>query len=103
MLQLSLLGRMGRRRIVPTVVLAVVRVCVASGRPDLIEDALFTKQHVDEVRAKIESERAPQPAAAVAAPANRSILGGEPTPQQRDALAAAIQRRMEQVYPKRAP
>jgi hypothetical protein len=83
--------------------IAIVRACVNAGRADLIEDALFARQDVAEVQAKIERERAPQPAAAAAtAPANRSIFG-EPSPAERDKLAVALQRRFEQVYPKRAP
>ena len=76
--------------------LTIVRTCVNAGRPDLIEDALFERLSVSDLRAKIEAERPAAPA-----PAASPSVFGEPTPQQRDALAAAIQRRMEQVYPKR--
>jgi hypothetical protein len=69
----------------------VVRCCVAAGRADLIEPSLIDRQHVGEVRAKIESERAARPAPLPAAAANNSIFGG-PTP---DALTAAIKKRFE--------
>ena len=78
--------------------LTIVRTCVNGGRPDLIEDALFERLSVSDLRAKIEAERpaAPSPAAkpSPAKPAaSRSILGDEPSPEQADALAAALARR----------
>jgi hypothetical protein len=68
-------------------ILEIVRCCVAAGRPELIEQALIDRQHVGEVRAKIESERAARPAAA-----SRSVFGG-PSPEQLDALTEAVRRR----------
>ena len=70
-------------------ILEVVRVCVKANRSDLIEPALVDRLHASEVRDRIATERAAQPAAAVT-PASRSIFG-EPTPQQR-AMAAGARR-----------
>ena len=74
--------------------LAIVRICVNANRPDLIESALFDRQSASDVRAMIgatiESERSSRPAAATT-----PVFPGGPTPQQRDALAAAIKRRFE--------
>jgi hypothetical protein len=72
--------------------IAIVRLCVNAGRADLIEDALFDRPSVSDLRAKIEAER---PTRSPAAPVSRSLFGAGPTPQQADALAAAIKRRFE--------
>ena len=82
--------------------IAIVRTCVNANRADLIEDALFDGKTASDVRAMIgatiEIERPSRPATAnttAPAAASRSIFGDGPTPQQRDALAAAIKRRFE--------
>jgi hypothetical protein len=75
--------------------IAIVRTCVNANRADLIENALFERQSVSALRAQIESERAESERATRPATASRSLFGDGPTPQQRDALAAAIKRRSE--------
>jgi hypothetical protein len=64
---------------------------VRANRADLIEGALIDRQHASAVMARVEIERAARPAPAAA---SRSIFG-DPTPEQRDALAQAICRRFE--------
>ena len=76
--------------------IAIVRTCVNANRADLIENALFDGQSVDELRAIIDSERPTRPAAARS---NRSRFDG-PTPQQRDALTEAVRRRFEAMAAK---
>jgi hypothetical protein len=71
-------------------ILAIVRLCVASNRGDLIEPSLVDRQHVSAVMAKIEAERT----ARRPADQGRSSLDG-PTPEQADALAEAVKRRFE--------
>jgi hypothetical protein len=76
--------------------LEIVRNCVNAGRADLIEEALFGRLSISDLRAKFEAEYvAPAKAAAKPAAGTRSIFGDGPTPEQRDALAAAIKRRFE--------
>ncbi len=48
------------------------------------------------------TEPAARPAMAGATGEGRGLFSG-PTPAERDKLAVALQRRFEQVYPKRAP
>ena len=79
--------------------IAIVRLCVNANRADLIENALFDRQSASDVRAMIggmiESERTSRPAAATT-----PLFPGGPTPQQRDALAAALKKRFESMYGK---
>jgi hypothetical protein len=86
-------------------IIEVVRTCVAAGRADLIEPSLIDRQHVADVRARIEADKAkPLRAAAAGSPAapqpaagttSRRSLFGEPTAEQRDALAEATRKRFE--------
>ena len=83
-------------------VLSIVRTCVNAGRADLIEDGLFDRLSLSELRAKIEAEGAAHPAAATTtapAAASRSSFG-EPTAGERDVLAAVLQKRFAAMYPK---
>ena len=80
----------------------IVKACLAAQQPDMIVRALIERRSPESVEAELAAANlTPQPAAPAPAAKPTSIFG-EPTPQQRDALAVAIQRRLEQVYPKRA-
>ena len=71
----------------------IAELCMLAGRPDRIAEFLGGRLTPGEVRDRLSAApAAPSPAAKPAA--SPSIFGG-PTPEQRDALAAAIKRRFE--------
>jgi hypothetical protein len=71
----------------------IAELCMLAGRPDRIAEFLGSRLTPGEVRDRLSAApAAPSPAAKPAA--SPSIFGG-PTPEQRDALAAAIKRRFE--------
>lgn len=82
----------------------IAQLCMLAGRPDRIAEFLGSRLSPGLVRDQLAEAAAPQktPAANTTAPANSGSIFGGPTPAERDKLAVALQRRFEQVYPKRA-
>lgn len=72
----------------------IVQTCLAAQRPEMIVPALLDRRSPEGVAAELAASRTTRPAVASVAPTSGSIFG-EPTPAQRDALAAAIKKRFE--------
>jgi hypothetical protein len=94
---------------------AAAQACVIAGRTDLIVQAIDRAWWDGQAAAAtwlvgfVEAERSPERAEPVArtaasrtAPAGGGSIFGQPNPQQRDALAAALKTRFESTYPKSA-
>ena len=82
----------------------IAELCMLAKRPDRIAEFLggqLTPGLVKDQLAK--AAAAPTPAAntTMTAPVNSGSIFGGPTSAERDRLAVALQRRFEQVYPKR--
>ena len=78
----------------------IAELCMLAGSPDRIAEFLGSRLTPGEVKNRLTEAAAAPATTKTTTP--RSIFG-EPTAAERDALAVALQRRFEQVYPKRAP
>jgi hypothetical protein len=81
----------------------IADLCMLAGRPERIGEFIGGRLTPSEVKARLtETAAAPAPAAptANAASAATPVFPGGPTPGQRDLLAAALETRFRQMYPK---
>jgi hypothetical protein len=89
---------------VPTIsvedAIEIAELCMLAGQPNRIADFLGSRLTPNEAKTRLaEAAAAPAPPAAAKPAASPSIFGG-PTPEQRDALAAAIKKRFDAMAAK---
>ncbi|SEP47925.1 hypothetical protein SAMN02990966_06935 [Rhodospirillales bacterium URHD0017] len=75
----------------------IAELCMVAGAPDRISDFFACRFTPEDVKARLSAP--PAAASAAAKPAARPSIFGGPTPEQRDQLAAVLERRFRAMYP----